>query len=144
MAEQTLAGILARFRTVLEASPLRLKPTADAFSHDRQSNTMLDGAYYLEDGGLQSNRSVTNYKAVRIDRIVVFVAAKLKFDAETALATMHATLLTAERYIKADGPAQGYHVEVVPGRRVTRPKNGDFLIGSIPLTVDYDINEGTS
>ena len=144
MADQTLAAIHARFRAVLEAEPLNLTATKDAFSHDRQPNALLDGAYYLEDGGLQSNRSMTNYKAVRIDRIVVWVAAKLKFDAAAAQAAMHATLLTAERYIKADGPAHSYHVEVVPGRRMTRPKGGDFLIGSMPLTVDYDVNESTT
>lgn len=144
MADTTLAAIYARVRAVLEAAPLNLKPTKDAFSHDRQPNTLLDGSYYLEDGGLQSNRPATNYKAVRIDRIIVLVAAQLKFAPEVAKETMHTTLLTAERYIKADGPAHSYHAEIAVGRRITRPKNGDFLIGSIPFTVDYDVNESTS
>lgn len=144
MADQTLAGIMARWRAVLEASPLSLKPTRDAFSHDRQPNTLLDGAYYLEDGGMTSSRPVGNSKAVRIDRIVLYVAAKLNFAPETAKEAMETTLLSAERYIKADGPSHSYHAEIVPGRRVTRPKGGDFLIGSLPLTVDYDVNEATS
>lgn len=143
MADQTLAAIFARFRTVLEASPLSLKATKDAFSHDRQPNSLLHGSYYLADGGLVSSRPVGNYKAVRIDRVVIYIAASLKFAGETAKETMETTLLTAERYIKADGHAQSYHAEIASGRRISRPKGGDFLIASLPITVDYDVNEST-
>lgn len=144
MADTTLAAILARFAAVLEASPLSLTATKDAFSHDRQANTLLTNSYYLEDGGMLSSRPMGNYRAARIDRVVIYVAAKLNFDAEAVKRTMETTLLSAERYIKADGPGHDYHAEIASGRRVTRPKSGDFLIGSIPLTVDYDINESTS
>lgn len=144
MADTTLADIYARFRAVLEATPLDLTATRDAFSHDRQPNSLLGGSYYLEDGGLQTSRPMGNMKAARIDRIVIYVAAKLKFAPETAKEAMHTSLLTAEQYMKADGVTHGYHVEIAPGRRITRPRGGDFLIGSIPLTVDYDVNEATS
>lgn len=144
MADTTLKAIIDRFEAVLEATPLFLKPTKDAFSHDRQPNTLLDNSYYLEDGGLVSSRPVGNYKAVRVDRLVVFVALKLNFQAQTQKETMTTTLLTIERYLKADGPANSYHAEIGGGRRVTRPKGKDILIGSLALTVDYDVNESTS
>ena len=48
--------------------------------------------------------------------IVIFVAAKLKFAPETAKEAMQATLLSAERYIKADGLAHSYHAEIAAGR----------------------------
>ena len=144
MADTTLSTILARFDAVLAAAPLRLKVAKDGFSHDRQPNTLLDGAYYVEDGGLVSSRPCGNYRAARIDRLVVYVAAKLKFDPTTAKRDMESTLLSVERYLKADGLSQSYHVEITGGRRVTRPKGGEFLIGSLPLTVDYDVNESTT
>ena len=141
MAETTLSAILTRFAAVLEAEPLNLKPSLDAFSHGRQPNTLLDQAYYLEDGGLQDNRPVGNRKAARIDRVVIYFARKLSFDGVAARQAMSDQQLTAERYLKADGPDHGYHVEMSGGRRITRPRGGDFLIGSLALTVDYDVDE---
>lgn len=144
MADTTLAAIMARFRAVLEASPLTLTLTAEAFTHDRQPTTLVSSTYYLEDAGLGSSRSVGNYKAVRVDRIKVFAALKINGAPHTAKETLETTLLTIERYLKADGPANGYHVEVAGGRQVTHKKGSEYLVGSITLSADYDVNEATS
>lgn len=144
MAETTLTAILTRFSAVLEAAPLSLVPTADAFSHDRQPTGLADNTYFVDDGGLVSSRPVGNYKAVRIDKLTVLVALKINRDGHARKKVMETTLLTIERYIKADGPANGYHAEFAGGRRVTHPRGSELLIGSIAFTVDYDVNEATS
>lgn len=144
MADTTLAAIMARFRAVLEASPLLLTLTAEAFTHDRQPTTLVSNTYYLEDAGLASSRAVGNYKAVRVDRVRVFVALNINGVPHTAKETLEGTLLTAERYLKADGPANGYHVELVGGRQVTQKKGSNYFVGSVTLSADYDVNEATS
>lgn len=144
MADTTLAAIMARFRAVLEAAPLVLTLTAESFTHDRQPTTLVSNTYFLEDAGLQSNKAVGNYKAVRIDRIRVFVALKINAVPHTAKETLETTLLTIERYLKADGQANGYHVELAAGRQVTHRKGSDYLVGSVTLACDYDVNEATS
>jgi hypothetical protein len=141
MASLTPSAIHTRFRTVLEASPVSLTESRDAFSHDRQPNTVLDLCYYLEDGGIQSSASVTNNDLVRIDRVTVFVAKKLNFDSATALASLEDKLVTIEREMVEDGPAQSYAIVGVPQRRVTRPEGKDYCVGSLTLQVDYDMDE---
>lgn len=144
MADTDLATIMARFRAVLEAAPLALVATAVAFSHDWQPTTLVSNTYFLEDAGLQSSRPVGNYKAVRIDRVRVFVALKVNATPHTQKEALETTLLTIERYIKADGPAHFYHAEIVGGRQVTNKKGSELLVGSVTLSVDYDVNEATS
>ena len=143
MADTDLATIMGRFRAVLEAAPLSLVATADGFSHERQPTTLVSNTYYLDDAGLQGNRPVTNYKSVRVDRIRVYVALKVNDAPHTQKETLESTLLTIERYVKADGPAHSYHAEIVGGRQITQKKGSAVLIGSLTLSVDYDINEAT-
>lgn len=143
MSDTTLKAIIDRFQAVLEASPISLTATRDAFSHDRQPNALLTNTYHVEDDGLQGTQSITNHKEARIDRLTVFVARKLDFAPQTAKETMETLLTTIERYLKADGLSNNYHVNL-QNRRVTRPAGKDFLIGSVTLTVDYDFNAATS
>ncbi len=143
MAATTLKAIVDRFQAVLEASPLSLKATRDAFSHDRQPNALLDGTYYIQDDGVAESRPVSNHADVRIDRLTVFLARKLAFDGQTQKETIETTLNTIERYLIADGPANSYHA-FIGGRRVTRPAGTDIAIGSITVHVDYDFSTSTS
>ena len=136
----TMSGLFTRFRTVLEATPLFLKESRDAFSHDRQPNTVLTDAYYLEDAGLSQQRQITNYDAVRIDNITVWVTRKLAFDGSAAMNTLEDTLNTIDQKIIADGVAQGYNPNL-DGRRMTRPEGKDYCVGSISFAVDYDTDE---
>ena len=138
MPALVLSDILARFRAVLTAAGLT--ETREPFSHGLQPNSALEDAFYVEDGGLVSSRPVSNYDAVRLDRLTVFIAKKLAFDGADALETLEDTLVTVERDLIADGPAQGYHV-TVEQRRVSRPAGKDYCLGSLSLTVDYDFNE---
>jgi hypothetical protein len=141
MSALTLSDIFARVRVVLEAPPLTLTPTTDAFSHARQPTTLLTNSYYLEDGGLVSSQSVGNYDAVREDRVTIYVAQKLAFDGAAALDTLEDTLVAVERALVADGPAQSYSVGPRPERRITRADGADVAVGSIALTVNYDFDE---
>ncbi len=140
MSATTLAAIQTRFREVLEADPLYLVAARDAFSHDRQPNTLVDDAYCVVDDGVVSQRPTTNYMAARIDRVTVYVARTLKFAAATELTTLHETLNTIERAIKADGPAHSYHADLAT-RRVTRPEGRDLAIGSLGFNCDFDFDE---
>lgn len=144
MADTDLATIMARTRAVLEAAPLSLVATAEAFSHARQPTTLVDNTYYLDDSGNVSSQSVGNYKAVRIDRLTVFVALRINNAPHTRKETLESTLLSIERYLKADGPAHSYHVELAGGRRITQPKGSEIFVGSVAFTVDFDVNESTS
>jgi hypothetical protein len=133
-----LTEIIDRFETVLEASPFTLKPTKEPFSHDRQPNGLLDNAYRIEDSGLVSSASATNEVAVRIDSLTVWIAKKLSFDGQAAMAALETQVIAIERAVKADGKANGFHVEIA-GRDIRR-KN-DFATASIRLRVDYDFSE---
>jgi hypothetical protein len=137
MANTTLKAIIDRFQAVCEASASSLKKTKDAFSHDAQPNGLLTGTYYLEDAGISSSVECSNNAEARIDQLTVWIARKVAFDGVTALETMETAINTLERAIVADGPAQGYHARLA-GRKVSRPKDKDFLIGSATFTVDYD------
>lgn len=141
MADTDLATIMGRFRAVLEAAPLSLVATVEGFSHDRQPTTLLDNTYYLEDGGLVSSRPMGNYKAARIDQVRVFVALLVNDAPHTRKETLEGTLLSIEKAIKADGPAHSYHAEIAAGRRVTQKKGSAFFVGSVALSVDYDVAE---
>ena len=142
MAALTMTDILARFRVVLEAEPLNLIESNDAFSHDRQGAGVVTDSYYLEDTGLVGNRSVGNYDTVRLQRITVWVARMIPptKSAET-LATMETTLTAIERALIADGPAQSYAIAPDIQRRVTKAQGTDMAIGSLAVTVDHDFDE---
>jgi hypothetical protein len=140
MPALVLSDIIARFRTVLEAAPVSLTETREAFSHERQPNAALENSYYLEDGGIVSSRSVSNYDVVRLDRLTVFIAKKLAFDGATAMDALEDTLVSVERALVADGTSQGYNVNVEQ-RRMTRPAGRDYCVGSLAVTVDYDYRE---
>lgn len=141
MPTLTTADIQARWRVVLESQTgLALVPTREPFSHDRQPAPVLDGAYYLEYGGVTSERSQTNETIARIERQIVYVTRALKFDGETAVAALHATLDTIERTLKDDGPDHGYHVWLET-KRMTRPDGADYAVGSVSLLVDFDYSE---
>lgn len=140
MAATTITAIGNRIEAVLEAAPLSLKKTTDAFSHDRQPNTSIDNAYRLQDGGLVSTKSATNMAAVRVDRLTIFIARKRKFGGRAPVESIQDDLNTIERYVKADGLSGSYHAEL-SGRKIT--PSGDSVVGSIDVTVDYDFNEAT-
>lgn len=143
MPTLTTAAVLARFRTVLEALPgaTPLVPTREPFSHDRQPAAVIDGAYYLEYGGLAlADRSQTAETLARADRVVIYVARHLKFAGQTEVEALHDQLDTIERALKADGPDESYHVWTET-RRMTRPDGADFAVGSLSLMVDYDFSE---
>ena len=140
MADTTLSAIYARVATVLEADPFFFVATPEPFSHDRAPNAVTDRAYRIQDGGLVRSDSTSNYTAARIDRLTVFVAKKLAFANQDALETLEDTLLGIERAVKADGPANGYHAEL-ENRLVTRIPETDVMVGSLNLTVDYDVSE---
>lgn len=144
MADTTLPAIMARVRAVLEAAPLALVLTAEAFTHERQPSTLVSNTYYLADAGLRDTRPVGNYKAVRIDLLKVFVALQVNAAPHTQKEALGATLVTIERYVKADGLLGGYHAEIVSRPAVTQRKGSDFLVGSVALSVDYDFNEATT
>jgi len=141
MAETDLPTVMARIRTVLEAAPLSLVATAEGFSHDRQPTTLIDQTYYLEDAGLVSSRPMGNYKAARIDGIRVYVALRVNDDPHVRKETLESTLLDIERAIKTDGNAQSYHAEITTGRKVTQKRGSNVFVGSLGLTVDYDVAE---
>lgn len=141
MASHTTDSLMARVRTVLEASPVSLTRARDAFSHDAQPNSVTTNSYWLEDGGNVSSQSVSNYTAVRIDRLTVYVAQKLNFASVEMLEDVEQTLTAIERALVADGPAQSYSVTPQPIRRITRAAGADVAIGSIALGFDYDYAE---
>jgi hypothetical protein len=139
MPALVLSDILGRFRTVLTGT-VGLTETREPFSHALQPNATLEHSFYLEDGGQISSNSVSNYDAVRLDRLTVFIAKTLAFDGQTAFDALQDTMVSVERALIADGPAQGYSVQVEQ-RRVTRPAGKDYCIGSLTVTVDYDFDE---
>lgn len=144
MAALTTAEILARWRLVLEAtSGPALVPTREPFSHQRQPATVMDGAYYMEYGGVVSEESQTNETIARVERLTVFVTRALKWEGQTEVEALHDTLDTIERALKADGPDQSYHVWTET-KRMTRPDGADYAIGSITLTVDFDFSEAVA
>ena len=143
MADITLTTILGRFQAVLEGPPFFYLPARDAFSHDRQPNSVLDQSYWLEDAGHQQTRPLGNKKAARLDRLTVYLARKLAFQPRSVVDTLESDLLTVERYLKADGPDQGYHVDLV-GRRVSRPDGRDLAVASLTVEVDYDVDEAVA
>jgi hypothetical protein len=140
MAATTLSAILTRIRAVCEASPLFLTPASEPFSPDREPTLTVDQAYVVLDEGLESHRSLTNQAAARIDRVTILVARRLGADPATTLGELEDTLLTLERALKADGPAGSYHAEIL-SRRVSRPAGKEIALGSLTVTVDYDLSE---
>ena len=137
MAATTLTAIMDRFQVVLKAAPLHLTETKEPFSHDRSPNTVMDTAFRLEDGGIISSRPVGGNQFVRADRITVFLAKKLAFNAQTSVETLETTLNTIERYILDDDADNSYHASV-EGRRVTRLPESDVAVGSLVFAVDFD------
>lgn len=141
MADLTLQQIIDRFQAVLEAAPFTFKKTREPFSFDRQPNALLDNSYRVEDAGLSSTEPMSNHAEARIDTLRVWIARKLKFDGQTALEALQTDLVSIERYIKADGVSQGYHVTLA-GRDVQQgAENADFALAALDLACDYDFSE---
>lgn len=143
MADTTLTAIMQRFQVVLEGHPLYLSQSRDAFSHDTVPNNLLDSSYHVRDGGIADQRPMGNYKAARIDRLVVHLARKVSFEAQDASESLQTLLNTVERYIKADGPNNDYRAEL-DAREVARVDETDIVIAQLTFSVDYDYNEATS
>lgn len=143
MAETTLAAVIAHVRAVLEDPDLAFVPTRDQFTHDRQPNTVLDHAYWLEDGGISSSRPLTNYAVARLDRITVYVAKKMNFSPVNSYDALQDTLVAIERAVKADGPDHSYYAEVV-ARRITKAAALDVAIGSLTFALDFDMVESVA
>lgn len=143
MADTTLATIIGNMRTVLEATPFLFIPARDQFSHDRQPNTVVDSSYWIQDEGLGSSRWLTNHRVARLDRVSVYVARKLKFNPVAELDTLQDTLLDIERYLIDDGPDNSYSVQLA-ARHVSRPNDTDIAIGSVTVTVDFDLSEAVA
>jgi hypothetical protein len=139
MAATTLGAILGHVRAVCEGTGLALSPTKDAFTHDRQPNTVLTDAYWVEDGGLGQNLEATANAAVRVDKLTVWIARKVAFDGQAAVDALETTLEALERRILADGLTHAYHARL-DGRRVSRPAGKDFAVGSATVSVDYDVD----
>lgn len=139
MASTTLGTIMARVMDVCTGLTLKLKPTRDAFTHDRQPNAVLTDSVWVEDGGLAQNLEATNGVAVRTDRLTVWIARKLAFDGQTAKETLEETLVALEQAVLADGLSGSYHARL-EGRRVSRPAGKDFAVGSATFSVDYDFD----
>jgi len=134
MALTTLVDILGSVSAALEAPPLSMIASREPFSIVRQSNLVADGSYWLEDGGMVSNRPVTSYRAARIDAITISVAVKGAFAREQQRRAVLTRLQSVERALIADGEAQGYHVAVAE-RGVKRPGK-EYLVGTLRVTVD--------
>lgn len=139
MAATDLNAIIDRVQAVLEASPLSLSKSKDAFSHDRQPNTMVTNSYYLRDAGLASSQDQSSNAEARIDQIEIFVGRKVNFDGTTAMETMQTSLIAIERALVADGPSHSYNARAV-NRRVTRPGGKEMVVGSLTLSFDYDFS----
>ena len=86
---------------------------------------------------------MTNPKLASPERITVYIARHLKFNGQTEVEALHDVLDTAERRLKDDGPDQSYHVWTET-RRMTRPADRDYAVGSLVLTVDFDFNEAVA
>lgn len=140
MADTTLSAIIDRVQAVVEASPVSLLKSKDAFTHERQPNALLTDTYHLADGGLYTSVDVTSNAEARVDRLQILVARKVTFDSTAAMEAMHATLRAIERALIADGPAHSYNAQL-NGRTVTKTAGKDFLIGSITMLFDYDYSK---
>lgn len=143
MAATTLKAIIDRVQAVCEAAPLQLVKAKDAFSHQRQPNGLLTDTYFIEDGGIVSSVEQGNNAEARIDALHVHLARKVAFNGTLALETLETDLLTLERYLLADGPNNSYYPRVV-NRRTTRPKDKDFVVGTLTVNVDFDVDKSVS
>ena len=142
MGATTLKTIIDTVQALCEASPLSLSKSRDAFSHDRQPNTLLTNTYHIEDDGIVSSTELGANAEARIDALKIHIARKIAFDGVTAFETVQETLLTLERHLLAHGPNHSYYPRAL-NRDVTRPKGTDFLIGSLTVHVDYDVDKDT-
>lgn len=140
MAATTLKAIIDRLQAVCEASPLLFTKAKDAFSHQRQPNALLTDTYFIEDGGMVSSLEQGNNAEARIDLLNIQLARKVAFNGTLALENLETDLLTLERYLLADGPTHSYYPRVI-NRRTTRPNGKDFVIGTLGVHVDYDVDK---
>jgi len=141
MAAETLVDILQAITAVLNAEPLRLVPSRIALQAARQSNLVVDRSYWLDDGGLVSNRPMGAHRAARIDAVDLAVLFRGAFAQEAQRQGILDLLMQIERALIADGEAQGYHVTLA-GHGVKR-FGKDHLLGTLRVTVDYDFSEAT-
>lgn len=142
MAAMTPQEIRSRIMTLVEADPPALVRPREAFSLDRQPNTVLDNAYTLETE-LVSERSMTAGVSARIDRITLTVARTLKQDSETEARALLDVLTDVDRRVRADGINNSYHAWA-QSQRVVRPEGRDYCLGVLAWTCDYDFTEALS
>ncbi len=140
MPATTLTAIIGHVQTTLEAAPVSLTRSQLPFSHDRQPNAVVDNVYWVEDGGQVSRQSGTNHFEVRIDRLVVYVAARAAFAGTTPFTTMSTLLDTIYKQLVEMARANGYNVEADGTRKITQKSGSEILIGSVGLSVDYDFD----
>lgn len=142
MAAQTISAIIERFETVLAAAPLNLEVSQDPFSDTGVANTFVDTTVRVTHGGLVNDRITSNYQSMRIDRISVTVLRAFRFSGIDAQREVQDLLDEIERAIVADGPDNGYMVNVEKGsRKPVKKKGTDVLEAAIHFLVDYDFSE---
>lgn len=142
MPATTLAAILARFKTVLEASPLSLKVTNDPYGAETIANTATDTAVQIQAGGLVSEKPQGGDQWVRIDRVNVVLFRKMAFDGHDAQNDLQTLLDSIEARVIADGTNNSYEAVVEKGsRKVTRKKDSDVLQATVAFQVDYDFSK---
>jgi hypothetical protein len=142
MATTDLASIIAAWRLVLEQPPVSLARAQQAFSHDRQPNSLIQDSYWIGDAGAISRASVGNEQEVRIDRLEVWVAKPVSFAGVAQFEALEQLGDQIYRYLSADGRTQGWNVEA-DTRRITQPKGTELLIASFAFRTDYDFDAST-
>lgn len=142
MSAQTIANIIERIETVLQAAPLNLELHSDPFADTGIPNTLANTSARVVSGGVVTSRPTSNYQALRIDRVSVIVLRTMDFDGMAAQRDLQDFLDEIERAIIADGPAHGYMVSTEKGsRKITRKKDSAVCEATLHFLVDYDFSE---
>lgn len=142
MANTTLSAIMTRFRTVLEAEPLLMKPTVEPFSDEPQPSTLVDNSYRIVSGGTVNKRAM-GYRVWAVqDRIVVHLSRKMGPDGQVAQEALLDLFDDVESLLMQDGDDHSYQATAEKGsRKFTRPKDSQVINGSMSFVVDYDWSE---
>lgn len=139
MAAMTPATIRARLMTLLEDGEPYLVRSQEAFSLDRQPNTLVDKAYTLTQAREREDSQTADVTA-RLDRVTLTVGKKLNMDPEGAVRTLQGWLDDIDRRVRADGVSQGFHMWPVTNS-LTRPEGRDYCLGELSWRCDYDFSE---
>ena len=142
MAAMTPGLIRARLMAVVEAADPGLVRSREAFSFDRQPNTVLDNTYTVDIERI-NERSQTADVTARLDRVTLTIARKLGMDSEAAARALLDVLDDVDRRLRADGTSQGYHLWP-QASRVVRPDGRDYCLGTLSWTCDYDFSEAVA